>query len=76
MNYQFKLWEAKERKLTGGTHCRRFAEQRDRASPEELAGCRQAQPRRRQEVGAGEKGKLGPRDGIPYRTAKRTLKTS
>ena len=61
--------QKRERKLTGRTYCRPFAEQRDQASPEELAGCRLAQPRRRQ--GGGERGKLGPKDGIPYHAANR-----
>ena len=40
-----------------------FTEQRTEKSREELAGCRQAHPHWRQEVGGGERGKLGPRDG-------------
>ena len=40
-------------------------------SREELAGCRLAQPRLRQEAEGRGKGKLGPKDGIPYHTANR-----
>ena len=38
-------------------------------SREELTGCGPTQPRRRQ--GGGERGRLGPKDRIPYRTANR-----
>ena len=40
-------------------------------SREELAGYRSAQPRRRLEAGGGERGRLGPKDRSPYRTANR-----
>ena len=42
-----------------------------RNSREELACGRPARPRQRQEAGGGGKGKLSPRDSIPYCTANR-----
>ena len=64
--------QKRERKLTGRTHCRPFAEQRDRASPrEELAGCGRTSSARGRRQEGGERGKLGPKDRSPYRAANR-----
>ena len=72
MRQQLKLWDSKrERKLTGQTHCQPFAEQRDRASSEEPAGCGPAQPRQRQEAEGRRKGQTRPQRRIPYHTANR-----
>ena len=64
--------QKRERKLTGRTHCRPFAEQRDRASPrEELAGCGRTSSARGRRQGCGERGRLGPKNRSPYRAANR-----
>ena len=73
MSYQLKLWDSKrERKLTARTHCRLFAEQRDWASPEKSSrSTDRPSPAGGRRHGGGERGRLGPKDGIPYHTANR-----
>ena len=84
---QLKLGDSEtERKLTGTNILPAVRGTKGLSkSGKGLAGCRLAQPCRRQEAegrrqeaggrrqGGGERGKLGPRDGIPYHTANRPL---
>ena len=71
MSYQLKLWDSKrERKLTGPNTLPAVRRTKGPSKyREELTGCGPTQPRRRQ--GGGERGRLGPKDRIPYRTANR-----
>ena len=71
MRYQLKLSDSKREKINRRTHCLPRRTKGLSKSREEFAGCRPAQPRRRQEAGEGERGRLGPRDGSPYHTANR-----
>ena len=70
MRWQLKLWDSKrerERKLTGPNTLLAVRRTKEGLSNsrEELASGGLAHPRRGRRHGGGERGKLGPSDGIP-----------
>ena len=73
MSYQLKLWDSKrERKLTGLNTLPAVRRTKGLSkSREELAGCRPAKPPGGRKQGGGERGRLCPKDHIPYHTANR-----
>ena len=73
MSYQLKLWDSKrERKLTGLNTLPAVRRTKGLSkSREELAGFDWPSPTGGRRQGGGERGRLGPKDRIPYRTANR-----
>ena len=73
MRYQLKLWDSKrERKLTGPNTLPAVHRTKGLSkSREELACCGRPSPAGGRRQGGGERGRLGPKDRIPYRTANR-----
>ena len=69
MSYQPKLWDSKRERENqpAQTHCRPFAEQRDRASPEKSSqAADQPSPAGDWRQRGGGRGRLGPKGRSPY----------
>ena len=67
MSHQLKLWDSEREVINRPKHTACHRTKGPSKSREELAGCGPTQPHWRQ--GGGERGRLGPKDHIPYRTA-------